>query len=150
MSHSEPENAPRPPRNRNVLYWYARQDPASDPVSTEYDALPGGLGLHTPVVYTTLKYQLVVVCYGPACEEYARRIRAMLYLDGTGFPRKILREAGIFPVPDPPQPVVGYEEEGSMWRKRTDLVVSLRVRDEQQAPNRNSLLSGPEVVVHMS
>ncbi|MBO7695176.1 MAG: hypothetical protein J6T10_21350, partial [Methanobrevibacter sp.] len=32
--------------------------------------------------------QLIIVCYGPACEEYADRIRHMLFLDGSGFPRR--------------------------------------------------------------
>ena len=149
-AYAEPENVPRPPRNRNVLYWYARQDPASDPVSTEYDAVPGGLGLHTPVVYTTLKYQLVIVCYGPACEEYACRIRHMLFLDGAGFPRRILRDVGIYPVPDPPQPSLLHEEEGFLWRKRADLTISLRVREEQRAPARGSIRSAPAVVIFRS
>ena len=147
-AYAEPENAPQPPRNRNVLYWYARQDPASDPVSTEYDALPGGLGLHTPVVYTTLKYQLIIVCYGPAAEEYAHRIRSMLYLDGSGFPRQILRAAGIYPIPDPPQPSLLHEEEGSLWRRRADLTISLRVREEQRSSARSSIMSAPAVILH--
>ena len=105
-------------------------------------------GTHVPVVYTTLKYQLVIVCYGPACEEYARRIRSMFYVDGRGFPRQILRKTGIFPVPDPPPVSILHEEEGSLWRKRADLTVSLRVRDEQIAQARGSIQSAPAVVLH--
>ena len=101
-AYAEPENVPRPPRNRNVIYWTVLQDPASDPVSTEWNTDAGTAGSHVPKVYTTLKYQLVIVCYGPACEEYACRIRHMLFLDGAGFPRRILRDAGIYPVPDRP------------------------------------------------
>ena len=108
-AYAEPENVPRPPRNRNVIYWTALQDPASDPVSTEYNAEAGSGSSHTPTVYTTLKYQLIIVCYGPAAEEYANRIRLMLYLDGSGFPRQILREAGIYPIPDPPPPSILYD-----------------------------------------
>lgn len=138
-AYAEPENVPRPPRNRNVIYWTLLQDPSSDPVSTEYSSGDGTGRNHVPVVCTTLKYQLIIVCYGPACKEYALRIRHMLFLDGSGFPRKILRDAGIFPVPDPPQPSLLYEEEGSLWRKRADLTVSLRVRHEQRAPARGSI-----------
>ena len=105
-AYAEPENVPRPPRSRNVIYWTALQDPSSDPVSTEYSTEAGDAGSHIPVTCTTLKYQLVIVCYGPACEEYAWRIRQTLYLDGSGFPRQILRAAGIWPVPDPPQPSI--------------------------------------------
>ena len=144
-AYAEPENAPRPPRNRNVIYWTLLQDPASDPVSTTYNPEPAGAGRNSVVVYTTLKYQLVIVCYGPDAEEYALRIRSMLYLDGAGFPRRILREAGIYPVPDPPQPSILYEEEGSLWRKRADLTISLRVQFETQALSRGSIQSAPAV-----
>ena len=146
-AYAEPENVPRPGRNRNVIYWTILQDPASDPVSTVYNAEAAGAGRNTTGVCTTLKYQLVIVCYGPACEEYAHRIRHMLYLDGSGFPRRILREAGIYPVPDPPQPSLLYEEEGSLWRKRADLTVSLRVRDEQRSQARGSIQSAPAVIL---
>ncbi len=148
-AYAEPENVPRPPRNRNVVYWTVLQDLSPDQVSTEYGPAAGALpGTHFPVVSTTLKYQLIIVCYGPACEEYARRIRHMLFLDGAGFPRRILRDAGIYPVPDPPQPSLLHEEEGSLWRKRADLTVSLRVRDEQRSEIRSAILSAPAVIFH--
>ena len=147
-AYAEPENAPRPPRNRNVIYWTLLQDPASDPVSTAYNPEPAGAGRNSVTVYTTLKYQLIIVCYGPDAEEYALRIRSMLYLDGSGFPRRILREAGIYPVPDPPQPSILYEEEGSLWRKRADLTISLRVQYEIQAGERNSIISAPVVNIY--
>ena len=146
-AYAEPENTPRPPRNRNVIYWTVLQDPAPDPAATTYGT-EGGAGRNTTVVYTTLKYQLIIVCYGPACEEYAHRIRHMLYLDGYGFPRRILRDAGIYPIPDPPQPSLLHEEEGSLWRKRADLTISLRVRDEQRSQARNSITTVSAVVLH--
>lgn len=147
-AYAEPENAPRPPRNRNVIYWTLLQDPASDPVSTVYQTEAAGAGKNSAVVYTTLKYQLIIVCYGPAAEEYALRIRSMLYLDGSGFPRRILREAGMYPIPDPPQPSLLYEEDGSLWRKRADLTISLRVQYETQTQGRNSITIPPAVFFH--
>ncbi len=162
-AYAEPENVPRPGRNKNVIYWTVLQDPASDPVATEqgdgsacyvsgrnYRTVPDVplSGTHVPVVYTTLKYQLVIVCYGPACEAYAFRIRHMLFLDGRGFPRQILRAAGIFPVPDPPQPSLLHEEEGSLWRKRADLTVSLRVRQEDRAQARNAVTTAPAIILN--
>ncbi len=149
-AYAEPENVPRPPGSRNVVYWTVLQDLSSNPVSTEYNAEAGSAGSHVPVVNTTLKYQLVIVCYGPDCKENASRIRSMLFLDGSGFPRRILRSAGIYPVPDPPQPSLLYEEEGSLWRKRADLTIQLRVRDEQTAQARGSITSLPAVVFHKS
>ena len=147
-AYAEPENVPRLPRNRNVVYWTVLQDLSSDHVSTEYNAEAGSAGSHIPVISITLKYQLVIVCYGPDCEAYASRIRSMLFLDGAGFPRQILRAAGIFPVPDPPQPSILYEEEGSLWRKRADLTVSLRVRDVHQAGERGSIRIPPAVILN--
>ena len=146
-AYAEPENVPRPSRNRNVIYWTVLRDPSADPVATAYRTEAGGAGRNTTVVYTTLKYQLIIVCYGPACEEYAHRIWHMLYLDGSGFPRQILRSAGIFPVPDPPQPSLLHEEEGSLWRKRADLTISLRVRDEQRSQARGSISTAPAVII---
>ncbi len=146
-AYAEPENVPRPTRNKNVIYWTVLQDPSADPVSTEWNNETGTSGTHLPMVCTTVKYNLVIVCYGPACEEYARRIRHMLYLDGRFFPRQFLRDAGIFPVPDPPQPSLLHEEEGSMWRKRADLTVQLRVRDELTAQSRNAITTAPAVIL---
>ena len=145
-AYAEPENVPRPPRNRDVIYWSLERDYASDPVSTACNAEGSGRS-HIPVVYTTLKYQLIIVCYGPACEEYAQRICSLLFLDGSGFPRKILRDAGIYPVPDPPQPTVLHEEEGSLWRDRADLTISLRVRSEQVGQARGSITTAPAVII---
>ena len=71
-----------------------------------------------------------IVCYGPSALSNARKIRSFLYLDGSGFPRSILRKAGLYPVPSPPEPLILHEPEGSLWRLRADLTVSLRVRDE--------------------
>ena len=145
-AYAEPENVPRPPRNRNVIYWTVLRDSSPDPAAAAY-VPENGAGRHTHVVYTTLKYQLIIVCYGPDSEMYALRIRSMLYLDGYGFPRQMLRSAGIFPVADPPQPAVLYEEEGSLWRKRADLTVSLRVRDEQRSRERGFIQTVPEVII---
>ncbi len=146
-AYAEPENVPRPARNKNVIYWTVLQDPASDPVSTVYSS-EAGANRNTPVVYTTLKYQLIIVCYGPASEEYALRIRHMFFLDGSGFPRRILRNAGIFPIPDPPQPSLLHEEEGSQWRKSADLTISLRVREEERGSSRYSISTAPAVIIH--
>ena len=146
-AYAEPENVPRPGRNRNVIYWTVLQEPGPE-IPAAYTAEGSRAGRHTSVVYTTLKYQLIIVCYGPACEAYASRIRSMLFLDGSGFPRRILRSAGIFPVPDPPQPVLLPEEEGSLWRRRADLTVSLRVREEMRGQARGSVTTAPAVVIH--
>ena len=146
-AYSETENAPQPPRNRNVIYWSVVQDSSSDPVATSQVMGAGTGGKNVPTVYVTLKYNLYIVCYGPLCEEFANRIRSLLYVDGYGFPRRILRDAGVFPVPDPPLPSILREEEGSLWRQRADLTVSLRVSYEQSASSRGSINVVPAVII---
>ena len=84
-AYAEPENVPRPARNKNVIYWTVLQDPSADPVSTDWNNEAGTSGTHLPTVCTTIKYNLVIVCYGPACEAYASRIRHTQFHDcGTG------------------------------------------------------------------
>ncbi len=63
-----------------------------------------------------------------------------------GQPRSIFRQAGVYPLPDPPQPVLTHEPEGSLWRRRADLTVSLRVRDEQ-IRQAEAVASAPQIRV---
>lgn len=132
-AYTEPENPLRPPRDRNVIYMDLQQEdvpaerclailPAADPDSTASRGV---------TLRTVQAFRLVLVCYGPDAEDHAHRIRTRLFLDGPGQPRAILRAAGIFPVPHPPQPVLLHEPENSLWRTRADCTVSLRVTDEQ-------------------
>ena len=127
QAYTEPENSPQPARSADVIYWSLSPEQGSDPATyNETDAFGGS---HKPTVHRFLPYQLLIVCYGPSCEANARKIRAFLYVDGVNLPRGILRKAGIYPVPDPPAPQLLYEPEGSLWRRRADLTISLRVRD---------------------
>ena len=129
-AYIEPENAPQPPRERDVIYYWIERDTATD---DDFQAMAAGCGWGSELVNTEicsyLAYRLVVVCYGPHSEEYAHRIRALIFLDGVRKPRGILRAAGIYPIPRPAQPEIIREPIGSLWRKRADLVISLRVRD---------------------
>jgi len=124
-AYTEPENAPRPARSQNVVYFdlLAEDDPG-DRGQSEYK---NRFSLR-------LCYRLQIICYGPDAEAHARRIRSLLYLDGAGKPRQILRKSGIFPIPDPPQPLLLHEQEGTLWRNRCDLTVSLRIADTLDTP----------------
>ena len=121
-AYEEPENAPAPPRNRDAVYYAVFPE---DEPGTRYQSF--GMVSGHPAVSSPEGRRLLIICYGPHCEENALTIRAFLYADGAGFPRAILRAAGIYPVPDPPMPAVIYEEENSLWRKRADWTVSLRL-----------------------
>ena len=94
-----------------------------------------------------LAYRLHVICYGDRSEEYAHRIRSMLYLDEAGKPRAILRAAGIYPIPNPPEPLLLHEEANSLWRKRADLTISLRVTDELSA-SQPAVTVKPETILY--
>ena len=83
-------------------------------------------------VFDFVPGRLVLFFYGPDCERWAHRCREFLFLDGYGMPRKILRDAGIFPVPSMVGPTVLYEETGKSWRKRADLVVQVRIRVNEE------------------
>jgi len=128
-AYAEPENAPQPPRDRNVIYYSLLQE-NGDPLPQSWQLSSGSSPAAVPVAaHNTLSYRLIIVCYGPDAEKHALRIRALLFLDGAGKPRSILRAANIFPVPNPPQPELLWEQEGSLWRRRADLTVSIRVSD---------------------
>ena len=146
-AYTDPENVPRPARSADVCYWSLSPDEGEGPAS--YGEADAGAGSHAAVVNRFLPYQLLVVCYGPGCEANAHRVRSFLYLDGSGFPRQILRKAGIYPVPDPPAVDLLYEPEGSLWRRRADVRIPLRIRDSQAYENRRSAIqSAPAVIFH--
>jgi hypothetical protein len=146
QAYTEPENTPQPARNADVIYWSLSPEQGNDPAS--YNETAAGSGSHKPTVHRFLAYQLLVVCYGPSCETYARKTRAFLYIDGANLPRGILRKAGIYPVPDPPAPQLLYEPEGSLWRRRADLIISLWVKETLvYSENRNAITTPPAVIL---
>ena len=88
----------------------------------------------------------VGICYGPHALSNARKIRSFLYVDGPGFSRAILRNDGLYPVPDPPEPMLLHEPEGSLWRQRADLTVSLRAEEKETHPTRRGAVTVPPAV----
>ena len=140
-AYSEPENAPRPPRERNVVYyWLEREDAPNDLAQMQVQEA-GQVR-----ILSFLAYRLQIVCYGSRAEEHAHRIRTMMYLDGAGKPRGILRAAGIYPIPRPAQPAILREPEGSLWRRRADLTISLRVKDSLTA-TQATINNPPEIEI---
>lgn len=150
-AYTEPENSPQPSRQTDVIYWSVTPEMTYAPRPPALTAGDARGGAHAPRVHHFLPVTLLVVCYGPGCEANVHRIRSFLYLDGKDFPRAILRKAGIYPVPDPPEPLLLYEEEGSLWRRRADLSVSLRVTDiSAHEKRRGAVQSVPAVMLKKS
>ena len=85
-AYAEPEVTPRLPGNRNAVFRTVLREPGAEDRSCEYTPEPSGTGRHTQVVYTTLCYQPIIVCYGPDSGEYAHRIRSMLFPEDPAFP----------------------------------------------------------------
>ena len=148
-AYQEPENAPRPPRNTDVIYYSVAPDAvAAEPPAT-YAAENPAQSSHDPTVSSFSAWTLQIICYGPHALSNARKIRAFLYVDGPGFPRAILRNTGLYPVPDPPEPMLLHEPEGSLWRIRADLTVSLRAEEKETHPARRGAVTvAPAVVIH--
>ena len=147
-AYNEPENTPRPARTVDIIYWSVEPDEMrSDPASYE-NVASSTSGKQSATVMRSLAYNLRVVCYGNSCEMMAHRIRSYIYLDGDKFPRKILRSAGIYPVTGPPPPSFLFEPEGSLWRRRTDVVIPLTVKDESTFGTlRGSIQVAPGVII---
>ncbi len=148
-AYQDPEPAPRPPRSANVIYYSLEPDQTASEAPPSWETEVPALMSFTPAVSSFSAWKLQIVCYGPDALENACRIRAFLFLDGVGMPRSILRQAGLYPVPNPPEPLALHEPEGSLWRQRADLTVSLRVEEKQSHPNRrNAVTVVPEVIFH--
>ncbi len=145
-AYQEPEPAMRPSRSRDVVYYYAVPE---DERQTQYQTFSEASGY--PVVSSVLCYKLVLICYGPNCENNAQAVRSFFLLDGNNMPRRILREAGMFPVMDPAPPMILYEEENSLWRKRADLTVFLYCQMEKKYPKKQGMIRAvPAVVMYKS
>ena len=80
-----------------------------------------------PCFFRFAPYRLLLTFYGPSAETLAWQVYHRLYLDGYRSPRRVLREAGIYPVPDPPGPVFLWEEWEKEHRPRVDLTIPLRI-----------------------
>lgn len=143
---NDPESPPPPPRSVNVIYYDIRPEEAPDAGYQVYTSEDATVYAARPAVISFLPYRLILICYGPDCEQYAHRIRSFLFLDGSGYPRSILRQSGIYPVPRPPMPILLDEEEGNLLRRRTDLMIPLRVSDALAHQNRRFGISEPPAI----
>ena len=148
-AYQDPENAPRLPRSVDVIYYTIEPDVASEEAPPEYGAVNPTQAAHTPTVSRYAAWVLHLICYGPHALQNARKIRAFLYIDGANMPRCILRKVGIRPIPDPPEPLLLHEPEGSLWRLRCDLTVQLRTEEAMQhSARRNAVASAPAIILY--
>ena len=145
-AYQDPENAPRPPRNTDVIYFSVEPDSAAAEAPAAYSAENAAEASFSMAVSSFAAWRLQIICYGPHALTNARQIRAFLYVDGTNMPRCILRKAGIRPIPDPPEPLLLHEPEGSLWRLRCDLTIQLCREEKQTHPVRQGAIGAAPVV----
>ena len=150
-AYQDPENAPRPPRNTDVIYFSVEPDSAAAEAPAAYSAENAAEASFSMAVSSFAAWRLQIICYGPHALTNARQIRAFLYADGMNMPRGILRKAGIRPIPDPPEPLLLHEPEGSLWRLRSDLTIQLRKEEKlTYTSRRNAIVIPPSVVINRS
>ena len=131
---------PQPPRDKDVCYFDLSPVRAPDPKYTTVDRSHPVNDFYTRTVPVSLKLYF----YGPNAEDHAYRVRTMFFSDAV---KSTLRKNGIVPVPEPEEPVSLPEIEGTMWRKRCDLTISLRLLQSFTAEG-SSVLVPPELDIN--
>ena len=129
---------PPPPESRNALYYHLQPE-AGTPWMEEAMDSSGVLQL-----FRFSRWRLNLVFYGPDAEALASHVHHLIFLDGYGNPRAILRAAGIYPIPRSWGPSLVWEEREKQHRMRTDLSIPLSVAvNWSSAPDCSGKVSHP-------
>lgn len=112
---------PEPPPSETICYYHLQSSPPSSILEET--------SLSRSTLYTSvfIPCSLILVFYGPDSETWALRCQSFLFLDGHGYPRRILREAGLYLIPSHPTPSILFEDTGKTRRKRADLEIPARL-----------------------
>ena len=133
----ETATVPQPPRNVNVCYFDLVPEKGPEPKYTTVRRKSDGHDEYSRTVPISLRLMI----YGPEAEDYAWMIRTMLFSDAV---KAKLRQNGIVPIPEPEEPISLPEIEGTRWRKRCDLTISLRILQSFTAAG-SSVLVPPQL-----
>ena len=129
---------PSPAPNAAAVYWHLVPDSGLPPLRED---LPGEGFRFVPC-------RLNITCYGAEAEALAWRVWQRLYEDGPGAPRRILREAGLYPVPRPTAPLLVWEEAGREHRPRADLTLRLWAAVNETRSSAGAVETPPAVILH--
>ena len=121
-----------------AVYWHLVPDSGLPPLRED---LPGEGFRFVPC-------RLNITCYGAEAEALAWRVWQRLYDDGPGAPRRILREAGLYPMPRPPAPLLVWEEAGREHRPRADLTLQLWAAVNETRSSAGAVETPPAVILH--
>ena len=144
-AYPEGESIPQVPRNKDIIFYWEEPAPGAK-------VIPQALAdrrvssFYYPEIFRFPEHLLHVTCYGPNSLENAEKIQALLFLDGGNNPRRILRREGIYLIPDPAEPFLSYEQEGSRWRKRADITIHFRTEEHLVSPVRKQSIVFPPAV----
>lgn len=138
-AYQEDTTLPQPPRNKDVCYYSLSPESAQDPQPLTVFRKNSLKDVWQRVVPVSLHLYF----YGPHADDDALLTRTMLYTDSI---RAALRTAGIIPIPSPPAPVSLPEIEGTLWRQRADLTISLRIL-QQSETSATSITVPPELLI---
>lgn len=131
---------PQPPRDKDICYIALSPDTAPDPQYLTVIRADPAKDLWVRVTPLSLRLYF----YGPHANDDALRAHTLLYTDPI---RALLRQSGIIPIPSPPSPISYPELEGTLWRGRSDLTLSLRVLESYEIPA-TSITTPPEIEFH--
>lgn len=81
----------------------------------------------------------LMIFYGPHAMEHAERVARAFFPDtGPDCPRAILRRQRVVPLPKPSIPRCVTEPDGSLWRERADLEMTLVALMEETKPTQTA------------
>lgn len=128
---------PQADRERDVCYYTVTE--TSDPAlaHTRRDYALDEQGRMTVRIHKVLPLSCLLTFYGPNADEDAEACWSGLFADyGHGSPPDVLRQSGLSLVSWPDRPLSLPELQGSLWRRRCDLRVGLRMRTVQTVRQR--------------
>ena len=133
---------PQPPRDKDVCYISLTPDSGSDPqYITVLRADPD-----RDTWLRAIPLSLRLYFYGPHAIDDALTTRTLLFTDPI---RALLRQSGIIPIPSPFPPTTYPEVEGTLWRSRADLTLSLRILQQSETPA-TSVTVPPDLFINPS
>ncbi len=118
-------STPEADRNKDVCYYAisVERGTTEDYVSVENDT-------DSVIVTKTIPVRVLVTFYGPHADDDSETFWSRIQVDaGYGSARQVLRSYNLVLRGTPDRPLAAPEVEGSVWRRRCDVLVQLAYLD---------------------